>query len=370
MHAPQTSGEGGGCGGNGGGGNEGGNSEEGGDQGGSNGGDEGGGSNGGDDGDGGDSGSGAEGGRNGGREGRGGEDGSQQPVQSQPRTSSSLHCSRPFRAPHVVARHPMSQLGVFSGIEGGCGGESGGTPGGEGSAEGGGGDGGGGDGEGGGGDGGLSGDGGGCVGGEGADGDCGGGGMSTTAKSIGSHCGGQELPRLDGCDIELGRPKLCAMIASAGKRVVADKKARERERTSLGEGNHTRCLWCSTTLAASGAPALPTVSTAVAEGGVRGDTGTNWRCWSTSFLPIAASSSAPAQLALGVAAASVSPQLHGRLASIITPPRVTLPSCALHCHAGSGCGGGSLTSDTIEAPTHGGAPSTSAAEQSRASSAG
>ena len=216
-------------------------------------------------------------------------------------------------------------------------------------------------GEGGSGDGELSGDGGGCVGGEGAEGGEGGGPL-TTAKSIGSHCGGQELPRLDGCDIELGRPKLCAMIASAGERVVADKKARERERTPFREGNHTRCLWCSTTLAASGAPALPTVSTAVAEGGVRGDTGTNWRCWSTSFLPIAASSSAPAQLALGVAAASVSPQLQGRLASTLTPSCVTLPSWALHCHADSGCRGGSLTNDTIEAPTHSQAPSTSAAE--------
>ena len=142
-----------------------------------------------------------------------------------------------------------------------------------------------------------------------------------------------------------------------------------------------------------------TVSTAVVEGGVRGETGstlpgfsytvrtaakgsvqlmssvcctsTNWMfCRSTSFLPIAVNSSAPAQLALGVAAASVSPQLQGMLASTITPSCVTLPSCALHCHAGSGCGGGSLTSDTIEAPTHGQAPSTSAAEQSRASSAG
>eukprot|EP00964_Phaeocystis_antarctica_P101661 scaffold67152_cov42-Phaeocystis_antarctica.AAC.2 len=56
-------------------------------------------------------------------------------------------------------------------------------------------------------------------------------------------------------------------------------------------------------------------------------TSTNWRCCrSTSFLSIAASSSAPAQLALGVAAASVSPQLQGRLASTITPPCVTLPS--------------------------------------------
>eukprot|EP00964_Phaeocystis_antarctica_P004174 scaffold2255_cov55-Phaeocystis_antarctica.AAC.4 len=38
------------------------------------------------------------------------------------------------------------------------------------------------------------------------------------------------------------------------------------------------------------------------------------------------------------------------------------------CHTDSGRGGGSLTSD--EAPTHGQAPSTSAVEQSRASSAG
>eukprot|EP00964_Phaeocystis_antarctica_P041568 scaffold23772_cov63-Phaeocystis_antarctica.AAC.2 len=100
-------------------------------------------------------------------------------------------------------------------------------------------------------------------------------------------------------------------------------------------------------------------------------TSTNWRCCrSTSFLPIADSSSAPAQLALGVAAAPVSPQLQGRLASTITPSCVTLPSCALHCHAGSGCGGGLLNSATIEAPTHGQAPSTGAAEQSIASSAG
>ena len=145
-------------------------------------------------------------GRSGGREG--GENGSQQPVQSQPRTSSSLHCSRPFRAPHVVARHPMSQLGVFSGIEGGCGGESGGTPGGEGSAEGGGGDGGCGDGEGGGGDGGLSGDGGGCIDGEGAEGGKG-GGIPTTAKSTGSHCSGQVPPRAKYRDSKLGRPTAC-----------------------------------------------------------------------------------------------------------------------------------------------------------------
>ena len=55
----------------------------------------------------------------------GGENGSQQPAQSHPRTSSSLHLSRPFRAPHVVARHPMSQLGVSGGLRGGCGGEGG-----------------------------------------------------------------------------------------------------------------------------------------------------------------------------------------------------------------------------------------------------
>ena len=85
-------GEGGGCGGHGGGGNEGG-----------------------DIGEGGDSGGGGEGGRNGGREGRGGENGSQQPAQSQPSSSSSLHRSRPFRAPHVVARHPTLQLGVCGG---------------------------------------------------------------------------------------------------------------------------------------------------------------------------------------------------------------------------------------------------------------
>ena len=64
---------------------------------------------------------GADGGRNGGREGRGCENGSQQPVQSQPRISSSLHRSRPCRAPHVVARHPVSQFGG-SGGGGACGG--------------------------------------------------------------------------------------------------------------------------------------------------------------------------------------------------------------------------------------------------------
>ena len=47
-------------------------------------------------------------------------------------------------------------------------------------------------------------------------------------------------------------------------------------------------------------------------------TSTNWRfCRSTSFLSIAASSLAPTQPTLGVAAASVSPQLQGRLASTI-----------------------------------------------------
>eukprot|EP00964_Phaeocystis_antarctica_P037796 scaffold21612_cov69-Phaeocystis_antarctica.AAC.1 len=54
-------------------------------------------------------------GRSGGREG--GENGSQQPVQSQPEPSSSLHRSRPKRAPHVVVPHPMSQLGVFGGAD-------------------------------------------------------------------------------------------------------------------------------------------------------------------------------------------------------------------------------------------------------------
>ena len=47
--------------------------------------------------------------------GGGGENGSQQPAQSQPSSSSSLHSSRPFRAPHVVARHPTLQLGVCGG---------------------------------------------------------------------------------------------------------------------------------------------------------------------------------------------------------------------------------------------------------------
>ena len=54
-------------------------------------------------------------GRSGG--GEGGENSSQQPVQSQPRTSSSLHRSRPFRAPHVDEPHPMSQLGVLGGAD-------------------------------------------------------------------------------------------------------------------------------------------------------------------------------------------------------------------------------------------------------------
>ena len=75
---------------------------------------------GGDGGNGGNTGCGAEGGRNG---GRGGENAVQQPAQSHPRTSSSPHCSRPFRAPQVVALHPMSQLGVSSGL--GCGGGGG-----------------------------------------------------------------------------------------------------------------------------------------------------------------------------------------------------------------------------------------------------
>eukprot|EP00964_Phaeocystis_antarctica_P025897 scaffold14560_cov60-Phaeocystis_antarctica.AAC.8 len=301
-------------------------------------------------------------------------------------------------APHVVALHPMSQRGVSGGLKGIRGGESGGVGGSceGGGGEGGGGDGGGGDGEGGGGDGGLSGDGGGGVGGEGAEGGEG-GGMSTTAKSTGSHCGGQAPPRAEGCDFELGGPTACAMIAcpEPRERVVAGE-ARERERAGLQEGPHTLPTLGNTTLAACGAPTGMTV----AEGGARGDTGstlpgvsytvctaakgldqlmssvcrtsTNWRCCrSTSSLSIAASSSAPAQLALGVVAASVSPQSRGRLASTITPPCVTLPSCALHCHAASGCGGGPLTNDTIEAPTtHGEATSTSAAEQSRASSAG
>ena len=180
--------------------------------------------------------------------------------------------------------------------------------------------------------------------------------------------------------------------------MVADE-ARERERAALQEAPHTLTTLGNTTLTACGAPTGMIVSPAVAEGGARGDIGstlpgfsytvrtgakgsdqlmssmcrtsTNWRiCRSASFLPIATSSSAPAQLAPGVAAASVSPQLQGRLASMITPSCVTFPSCALHCHASSGCGGGLLTSDTTEAPTHGRAPSTSAAEQSRASSTG
>ena len=117
-------GEGGGGGEIGEGGGEGGDSGDGGDHGGGkggsegtggNGGEGGDGGNGGDGGDGGDSGGGAEGGRNGGREGGGGENCSQQPAQSQPSSSSSLHRSRPFRAPHVVARHPTLQLGVCSG---------------------------------------------------------------------------------------------------------------------------------------------------------------------------------------------------------------------------------------------------------------
>ena len=66
-------------------------------------------------------------GRSGGREG--GENSSQQPVQSQPRTSSSLHRSSPFRAPHVVALHPVSQLGGGGGGEGGEAGGGEGSPG-------------------------------------------------------------------------------------------------------------------------------------------------------------------------------------------------------------------------------------------------
>ena len=109
LFSPQCHGCDGGSGGSdggdgGGGGGEGGEGDEGG----------------GDGGNGGNTGCGAEGGRNG---GRGGENAVQQPAQSHPRTSSSPHCSRPFRAPQVVALHPMSQLGVSSGL--GCGGGGG-----------------------------------------------------------------------------------------------------------------------------------------------------------------------------------------------------------------------------------------------------
>ena len=126
----------------------------------------------------------------------------------------------------------------------------------------------------------------------------------------------------------------------------------------------------------------------VTEGGARGDTGstlpgvsytvrtaakesdqlmssvcrtsTSWRfCRTTSFLPIATISSAPAQLALGVAPASVSPQCLQGLASTITPSCTTLPSCALHCHADNGCdgegdGGGELGDGGDEAGGNGG----------------
>ena len=92
----------------------------------------------------------------------------------------------------------------------------------------------------------------------------------------------------------------------------------------------------------------------------------------TDCASCSGSSSAPEQLALGVAAGSaLSPRLHGRLASKVTPSREMLPSCTLHCRAGSsGCGGGgALASDTVGAPSRGQAPRMSAAEQSRASAA-
>ena len=58
----------------------------------------------------------------------------------------------------------------------------------------------------------------------------------------------------------------------------------------------------------------------------------------TSPFSMAASMSAPAQLALAIAAVCVvaSPQLHGMLASTVTPSCDTDPSCGLHCHVDSG----------------------------------
>ena len=69
-------------------------------------------------------------------------------------------------------------------------------------------------------------------------------------------------------------------------------------------------------------------------------TTTTWRLFRfTSFFSMEASVSAPAQVEVRVADSSVSPQLHGRLASTITPFCQTEPSRALHCHVESdGCG--------------------------------
>ena len=97
--------------------------------------------------------------------------------------------------------HTTGAVGVGGGDDGeGDGGDGGGL-------------GGGGDGEGGGGDGELSSDGGGCVDGEGAEGGEG-GGMPTTAKSTGSHCGGQAPPRVEERDSERGRPTACELPTS------------------------------------------------------------------------------------------------------------------------------------------------------------
>ena len=70
----------------------------------------------------------------GGRKGGDGGNGSQQPAQPQPNAQSSLQRSMPKRAPHVVAPHPMSQLGMSGGGVGG--GRDGGEGGKAGTAEG------------------------------------------------------------------------------------------------------------------------------------------------------------------------------------------------------------------------------------------
>ena len=119
----------------------------------------------------------------------------------------------PVDQPGLVALlKSKAVVGCDGGDEGGDGGRCGGQ-GGEGGDEGGGGDGGGSEGEGGGGDGELSSDGGGCVDGEGAEGGEG-GGMPTTAKSTGSHCGGQAPPRVEERDSERGRPTACELPTS------------------------------------------------------------------------------------------------------------------------------------------------------------
>ena len=114
--------EGGGDGGSGDGGSEGGcdGGDGGGEGSGGEGGGEGGGSEGSDEGGGGEGG--GEGGKGGGREGGGGEKRAQQPVQSQPKSISSVHLSMPNKEPHVEVPHPISHLG---GAKGGGGFEGG-----------------------------------------------------------------------------------------------------------------------------------------------------------------------------------------------------------------------------------------------------